>query len=152
MKSLVCTNPGKLELQQIDYPAPKKDFATIKIRRIGICGTDLHAFEGTQPYFTYPRILGHELSGELIDVPEMPGFEKGDMVTFVPYFNCGKCIACRNNKPNCCVELKVSGVHIDGGMVEYLSVPANKLVHGQGLNHDQLAMVEPLAIGAHAIG
>jgi 2-desacetyl-2-hydroxyethyl bacteriochlorophyllide A dehydrogenase len=152
MRSLVCTSPGKFEYQDKGYPVSKKNFATIKIRRIGICGTDLHAFEGTQPYFSYPRILGHELSGELVEVHEMPGFEKGDIVTFVPYFNCGKCIACRGNKPNCCVDLKVCGVHIDGGMVEYLGVPADKLVHGQGLNYDQLAMVEPFAIGAHAVG
>ncbi len=125
--------------------------AIIKIRRIGICGTDLHAFEGTQPYFEYPRILGHELAGDLVDLDKTPGFAPGDAVTVVPYFNCGHCIACRAGRPNCCVTLKVCGVHIDGGMVDYLAVPSASLIHGNGLSYDELALVEPLAIGAHAI-
>jgi 2-desacetyl-2-hydroxyethyl bacteriochlorophyllide A dehydrogenase len=125
--------------------------AIIKIRRIGICGTDLHAFEGTQPYFEYPRILGHELAGDLVDLDKTPGFAPGDAVTVIPYFNCGHCIACLAGKPNCCLTLKVCGVHIDGGMVDYLGVPSASLVHGNGLSYDQLALVEPLAIGAHAI-
>ncbi len=151
MQALVCTTPGKFEYQDNDYPAAFENHALLKIRRIGICGTDLHAFEGTQPYFSYPRILGHELAGELVEDPGIPGFSKGDTVTFIPYFNCGKCIACRNGKPNCCVDIKVSGVHIDGGMVEYLSVPSYSLVKGDGLSYDDLALVEPLSIGAHAV-
>jgi 2-desacetyl-2-hydroxyethyl bacteriochlorophyllide A dehydrogenase len=129
----------------------QKDNAIIKIKRIGICGTDLHAFEGTQPYFSYPRILGHELSGELVSFDNAPGFVAGEAVTIMPYFNCGNCIACRNNKPNCCVNLKVFGVHIDGGMMEYISAPSYSLIHGEGLNYDELALIEPLAIGAHGI-
>lgn len=125
--------------------------AIIRIRRIGICGTDLHAFEGTQPYFEYPRILGHELSGDLVDFDEAPGFVPGEAVTFIPYFNCGHCIACRSGKPNCCVTIKVCGVHVDGGMADYLSVPSSTLLHGDGLGYDELALIEPLAIGAHAV-
>jgi len=151
MQSLVCTTPGTLEYQDKNYPEIFADHALLKIKRIGICGTDLHAFEGTQPYFNYPRILGHELAGELVEDPGVPGFSKGDTVTFIPYFNCGKCIACRNGKTNCCVDIKVSGVHIDGGMVEYLSVPSYSLVRGDGLSFDDLALVEPLSIGAHAV-
>jgi 2-desacetyl-2-hydroxyethyl bacteriochlorophyllide A dehydrogenase len=129
----------------------KPAYAIIKIKRIGICGTDLHAFEGTQPYFSYPRILGHELSGELVDFDNAPGFEKGEIVTFIPYFNCGHCIACRMGKPNCCSSIQVCGVHCDGGMVEYLMVPSQSLLHGEGLSLDELALVEPLAIGAHGV-
>jgi 2-desacetyl-2-hydroxyethyl bacteriochlorophyllide A dehydrogenase len=151
MQALVCTTPGKFEYQDKSYPATTANQALLKIKRIGICGTDLHAFEGTQPYFNYPRILGHELAGELVEDPDVPGFSKGDIVTFIPYFNCGKCIVCRNGKPNCCVDIKVSGVHIDGGMVEYLSVPSYSLVKGDGLSYDDLALVEPLSIGAHAV-
>lgn len=125
--------------------------AIIKIKRIGICGTDLHAFEGTQPYFEYPRILGHELSGELIAVDNAAGFETGEAVTFIPYFFCGRCIACRNGKQNACVNIKVCGVHQHGGMVEYLSVPSYSLIHGDGLSYDALALAEPLAIGAHGV-
>src|SRR5258708_7906861 len=151
MKALVCIRPGELEYREIDAPLAKPGQAIIKIRRIGICGTDLHAFEGTQPYFEYPRILGHELSGDLVDFDKAPGFVPGEVVTISPYFNCGVCIACRNGKPNCCVTMKVGGVHVDGGMVEYLSVPSSSLVHGEGLSYDELALVEPLAIGAHAV-
>ena len=151
MKTLICTTPGQFAYGEKGRPVLTKGQAIIKINRIGICGTDLHAFEGTQPYFEYPRILGHELSGELVEADGAPGFEKGEAVTFIPYFNCGTCIACRSGKPNCCTSLKVCGVHVDGGMVEYLSVPSHTLVHGQGLSFDELALVEPLAIGAHGV-
>jgi 2-desacetyl-2-hydroxyethyl bacteriochlorophyllide A dehydrogenase len=151
MKALVCIKPGELEYREVDAPIAKPGQAIIKIKRIGICGTDLHAFQGTQPYFEYPRILGHELAGDLVDFDGAPGFAPGDAVTVIPCFNCGICIACRMGKPNCCAVLKVCGVHIDGGMVDYLAVPSASLVHAQGLSYDQLALVEPLAIGAHAI-
>lgn len=152
IKTLVCTEPGKFAWKSADMPVPKPDHAIIRIRRIGVCGTDLHAYQGTQPYFTYPRILGHELSGELVSADNAPeGFQPGDIVTFIPYFNCGTCVACRAGKPNCCVNIKVFGVHIDGGMAAYVQVPSYSLVHGQGLSYDELALVEPLAIGAHAI-
>ncbi len=151
MKTLVCTKPGRFEFADAPMPELKPGNAIIKIKRIGVCGTDIHAFEGTQPFFNYPRILGHELAGELIDFQNAPGFEKGEAVTFIPYFNCGTCIACRSGKPNCCTQLKVCGVHIDGGMVEYLSVPTYSLVHTNTLSFDEIALVEPLAIGAHGI-
>jgi 2-desacetyl-2-hydroxyethyl bacteriochlorophyllide A dehydrogenase len=151
MKTLVCVKPGEFKYSVAEQPQLQPGQAIIKIRRIGICGTDLHAFEGTQPYFEYPRILGHELSGELIAVDDAPGFEMGEAVTFIPYFSCGKCIACRKGKENACVNMKVCGVHQHGGMVEYLSVPSTSLIHGEGLSFDVLALVEPLAIGAHAV-
>jgi len=151
MKALVCIQPGEFAYREIDAPLATPGQAIIKIKRIGICGTDLHAFEGTQPYFEYPRILGHELSGDLMDFDKAPGFVPGEAVTIIPYFNCGVCIACRKGKPNCCVTMKVCGVHVDGGMVEYLSVPSTALVHGEGLSYDELALVEPLSIGAHAV-
>ncbi|MDN3582579.1 zinc-binding alcohol dehydrogenase family protein [Mucilaginibacter flavus] len=151
MQILTCTQPGVLNYEQGDKPLTKKDHAIIKIKRIGICGTDLHAFEGTQPFFSYPRILGHELAGELVEVDGADDFQIGEAVTFIPYFNCGTCIACRSGKPNCCTQIKVCGVHVDGGMVEYLSVPSASLIHGNGLSFDELALIEPLAIGAHGI-
>lgn len=137
--------------QEGELPSLKEGQAVIRIRRIGICGTDLHAFEGTQPFFEYPRILGHELAGELTEFSNAPGFEKGERVTFIPYFNCGSCIACRSGLPNCCANIKVCGVHIHGGFAEYLSVPSYSLIHGEGLSYDELALVEPLAIGAHGV-
>jgi 2-desacetyl-2-hydroxyethyl bacteriochlorophyllide A dehydrogenase len=143
--------PGKFEFKNEEMPQSKKDHSIIRIKRIGICGTDLHAFEGTQPFFTYPRILGHELAGELVEINNAPGFQIGEAVTFIPYFNCGDCIACRMGKPNCCTRLQVCGVHINGGMAEYLSVPSSALLHSEGLSFDELALIEPLAIGAHGI-
>lgn len=151
MRILVCAEPRKLMYGTADAPKAKPGYAIIRIRRIGVCGTDLHAFEGTQPYFNYPRILGHELSGELIDTGDANGFEIGDIVTFLPYYACGKCIACISGKTNCCVNMQVCGVHVDGGMAEYLQVPSVNLVNGADLSIDELALVEPLAIGAHAI-
>src|SRR5437764_5437880 len=110
MKTLVCTEPGTFKYTSGEIPELREGHAIIKIKRIGICGTDLHAFEGTQPYFEYPRILGHELAGELIALDSAPGFSVGEAVTFIPYFNCGKCISCRSVKPNCYTHLKVFGV------------------------------------------
>jgi 2-desacetyl-2-hydroxyethyl bacteriochlorophyllide A dehydrogenase len=151
MRTLVCTKPGEFNYATAERPQLDTGHAIIKIRRIGICGTDLHAFEGTQPFFEYPRILGHELSGELIAVDDAPDFEIGEAVTFVPYFSCGRCIACRNGKENACVNIRVCGVHQHGGMAEYYSVPSYSLIHGNGLSLDVLALVEPFAIGAHAV-
>jgi 2-desacetyl-2-hydroxyethyl bacteriochlorophyllide A dehydrogenase len=151
MEALVCTKPGVFNYIDITAPVLQPGTAIIKIRRIGICGTDLHAYGGTQPYFTYPRILGHELAADLIEADGADGFVPGEAVTVIPYFSCGKCIACRNGKPNCCTDIKVSGVHIDGGMAAYLSVPSYSLVKSEGLSYDELALVEPLAIGAHGI-
>lgn len=151
MKILYCKQPGAFSYAEKDLPEIKLGEALIKIKRIGICGTDYHAFHGSQPFFTYPRVLGHELAGELIDFSDAPGFKKGEAVTIIPYFNCKTCIACRSGKPNCCQKINVFGVHIDGGMAEYAVVPSYSLVHSQGLSFDELALVEPLAIGAHGI-
>ncbi|MGI4867802.1 MAG: zinc-binding alcohol dehydrogenase family protein [Janthinobacterium lividum] len=151
MNTLVCTEPGHFTYENRPAPTLASGQALLKIKRIGICGTDLHAFEGTQPFFAYPRVLGHELAGELVDAGGAPDFAVGEAVTFIPYFNCGHCVACRAGKPNCCVHMQVGGVHVDGGMTELLAVPATSLVHGEGLSYDELALVEPLAIGAHGV-
>ena len=126
--------------------------ALVRVKRIGVCGTDLHAYQGNQPFFTYPRILGHELSGIIESIGENPaGLKPGDPVAILPYMECGKCIACRMGKTNCCTDLKVIGVHSDGGMQEWISVPSDHLVKADGLDLDETALVECLAIGAHAV-
>ena len=152
MKALICIRPGEFRYITKDLPEKSANNTIIKIRKIGICGTDYHAFEGNQPFFEYPRILGHEIAAELLDDVEGTAFKKGEAITTIPYFNCSECIACRSGKSNCCVKLSVCGVHIDGGMVESLSVPTSSLVHGAGLSYDELALIEPFAIGAHGIG
>ena len=148
MKSLVCSKPGELKYQEIPMPLPADGQAILRVKKIGICGTDLHAYEGTQPYFNYPRVLGHELA---LEVEDAAGYNRGEAVTIIPYFNCGNCIACRNGKPNCCVAINVFGVHIDGGMKEFISVPLDCIVRSDGLDMEELALIEPLAIGAHGV-
>ena len=150
MKQLICITPGELQYQDAQQPVWQQGQSLLKIKRIGICGTDLHAYEGTQPFFNYPRILGHELAAEFVE-GDTPGFTTGERVTLIPYFNCGKCIACRSGKPNCCAAINVFGVHVDGGMREYVVVPSYSLLHGEALSFDELALVEPLAIGAHGV-
>jgi 2-desacetyl-2-hydroxyethyl bacteriochlorophyllide A dehydrogenase len=151
MKQLVCIKPGVFEYREIPYPAPVEDHCILKVKHIGVCGTDIHAFAGNQPYFNYPRVLGHELSCEVVggDIPSL--FQPGDSVTVIPYLHCGKCIACRRGATNCCVQLQVLGVHTDGGMQEYISVPKHLILAGENLDARSLALVEPLAIGAHAV-
>jgi 2-desacetyl-2-hydroxyethyl bacteriochlorophyllide A dehydrogenase len=149
MKVLVCTEPGNLSYTIKETPQLQPGYTLLKIKRIGICGTDLHAFDGTQPYFTYPRVLGHELAAEVVEGDNE--FKAGELVTVIPYINCGKCLACRSGKTNCCSSIQVLGVHTDGGMAEYIQVPTRLLLHSQGLSLDELALVEPLAIGAHGV-
>ena len=151
MKTLICTEPGRFDYIDRAVPALQPGHALLKIKRIGICGTDLHAYRGTQPFFNYPRVLGHELAAELVAIEGTAEFAPGEIVTFIPYFNCGTCIACRNGLPNCCTDIKVCGVHIDGGMGEYLLVPNYALIKSEGLGYDALALLEPLAIGAHGV-
>jgi len=146
MIGIALEKPG--QFIAVDGPPP----ALVRVHRIGICGTDLHAFAGRQPFFSYPRILGHELGVEVIDPGSDPnGLEAGDRCSVEPYLNCGRCIACRAGRSNCCAELKCLGVHIDGGMRPELAVPARKLHRSRTLTYDQLALVETLAIGAHAV-
>ncbi len=152
MKQILCERPHHLRMLEVEKPKPKEGEALIRIRRIGICGTDLHAFKGNQPYFTYPRVLGHELAGVIEAVGENPWeLKTGDQVAVIPYIECGTCIACRNGKPNCCTRMSVLGVHLDGGMQEFLSVPCDHLIPSTGLPLDHAVLLEPLSIGAHAV-
>lgn len=152
MKYIVCQEPGVFKFAEKPMPVPASDEALLKINKIGICGTDLHAFKGNQPFFSYPRILGHELAAQVVSIPNHVNHLKpGDKVAIMPYISCGKCIACRNGKTNCCTQLQVLGVHTDGGMQEYFTIHPKFLVQANNLSDDAIAIVEPLAIGAHAV-
>lgn len=152
MKYIVCEKPGDFVVREKNIPTRKPNEALLKIKKVGVCGTDLHAYAGNQAFFTYPRILGHELAAEVVEVDiNEQGIGVGDKVVVMPYLSCGSCIACRNGKTNCCTNIKVLGVHTDGGMQEYISVPTNVLLKANSLSDDEMAIVEPLAIGAHAI-
>ena len=154
MKTITLEEPGRFSLTET--PAPTEglgvDEALVRVRKVGICGTDLHAFRGKQPFFTYPRILGHELGVEIVQAASNSrGLKPGDLCAVEPYLNCGRCVACRRGKTNCCTTLKVLGVHIDGGMREFIKVPLSKLHKSATLSLDQLALIETLGIGAHAV-
>ena len=153
MKAVVLERPGRLEVRDVAGLGDRKqNEAVVRVHSVGVCGTDLHAFRGDQPFFTYPRILGHELGVEVMEVGENEmGLKVSDRCALEPYLNCGHCVACRRGKPNCCAELQVLGVHVDGGMRELLSVPVQKLHSSEELSFDQLALTEMLGIGMHAV-
>lgn len=151
MQSLVLKNPGHLEFVEVERPVPSAEEVLVKVLACGVCGTDIHALSGKQPFFSYPRRLGHELCVEVISAPADSGLEAGDRCSVEPYFFCGECPACHAGKTNCCHKLQVMGVHVDGGHVPELVVPAKYLHKSASLNRDQLALVEPLVIGAHAV-
>lgn len=146
--------PGEFKAEQVESLSRggSRHTAVVRIRRIGVCGTDLHAFAGRQPFFTYPRVLGHELGVEVESVsPGDHGLKAGDRCAVEPYYNCGRCPSCRRGRTNCCESLQVLGVHIDGGMREQLAVPVERLYRSDDLTLDQLALVETLSIGRHAV-
>ncbi len=154
MQTIILERPG--QLRQIDSEEPggtlKPGDALVKVKQVGVCGTDLHAYQGNQPFFTYPRVLGHELGVEVLAVGENKrGLSAGTRCAVEPYFYCGHCPACLRGKPNCCMHMRVFGVHIDGGMREFVHIPARFLHPSPILSYEQLALVEPLAIGAHAV-
>ncbi len=152
MIQIALERPGHFVATEGPSPRPAPGEALVRVHRIGVCGTDLHAFAGRQPFFNYPRILGHELGVEVIDPgSDANGLNPGDRCSVEPYLNCGRCIACRAGRSNCCAELECLGVHVDGGMRPEIVVSARKLHRSSTLTYDQLALVETLGIGAHAV-
>ena len=151
MDILVCAAPGELKVEQRSRPEPGPGEVLLRVRRVGICGTDMHIYRGTQPYLSYPRVMGHELSGEVVSAPEGSDLAQGDQAYVMPYLSCGTCAACAKGKSNCCMNIRVLGVHMDGGLCEYLAVPAGFVRKVEGVSLDEAAMVEFLAIGAHAV-
>jgi 2-desacetyl-2-hydroxyethyl bacteriochlorophyllide A dehydrogenase len=151
MRTVVCDTPGTVRMEQRPVPVPAAGEVLIRVRRIGICGTDMHIFRGTQPFLSYPRVMGHELSGQVASAPPDSALVAGDQVYVMPYLSCGTCIACRAGKTNCCMRIEVLGVHRDGGMTEFIALPERFVVKTEGISLDDAAMIEFLAIGAHAV-
>ncbi|MFT0892701.1 zinc-binding alcohol dehydrogenase family protein [Pseudochelatococcus sp. G4_1912] len=151
MRALICEEPGRLAIISRPPPVRAPNEVLVRIRRVGICGTDFHIFKGQHPFLEYPRVMGHELSGTVEEAPVGSRLQVGEAVYIVPYLSCGQCHACRKGLNNACSNIKVLGVHCDGGMTEYLSVPENNVVSTGAISLDDAAMIEFLAIGAHGV-
>ncbi|MDB6130261.1 MAG: Alcohol dehydrogenase GroES domain protein [Verrucomicrobiales bacterium] len=153
MKAIQLEKP--LNFVRLDIPEasqPGLGEALLRIHRVGICGTDLSGYLGKMPFFSYPRIPGHELGVEVLAVGEgVANVRPGDKCSVEPYINCQKCYACRRGHSNCCESNKTLGVMCDGGLCERMILPARKLHVSRKLSYEQLALVETLAIGCHAI-
>ncbi|XHS77396.1 zinc-binding alcohol dehydrogenase family protein [Burkholderiaceae bacterium UC74_6] len=151
MLTVTCESPGTLLAHDRPRPERKRGEVLLRVKRVGVCGTDLHIFTGHQPYLSYPRVMGHELSGIVEEADADSGLQADQQVYVMPYLSCGECIACRQGKTNCCVRIQVLGVHRDGAFTEYVSVPQRFVGKADGITLDQAAMLEFLAIGAHAV-
>jgi 2-desacetyl-2-hydroxyethyl bacteriochlorophyllide A dehydrogenase len=150
MTAGLCAEPGSFVLTERQLPTTAPEgWVLVDIAVVGICGTDYHIFEGKHPYLQYPRVIGHELSARVTEAAG--GFAKGQLVAVNPYIACGTCHTCKRGKPNACMNIGVLGVHRDGGMCARIAVPAGNLVDAQGLSAHHAALVEFLAIGAHAV-
>ncbi|WP_410515914.1 zinc-binding alcohol dehydrogenase family protein [Pantoea allii] len=152
MRALVITEPRNMVWTTRDVPRPAPAEALIKLVSAGICGTDIHAWAGNQPFFSYPRVLGHELCADIVETGSaVQGFAVGQRVALIPYLSCYECDACQSGKTNCCENISVIGVHQDGGFCDYLSVPAANLLAVDELAPEAAALIEPFAISAHAV-
>ena len=153
MKAIQLEKPGSFRVIDIDEPpAPGPGEAVVRVHQVGICGTDLGGYLGKMPFFSYPRIPGHELGVEVVSVGDgVTNVRTGDRCSVEPYLNCQHCHACRRGHTNCCHHNQTLGVHCDGGLRRYYKVPARKLHVGASLDFEQLALVETLAIGSHAV-
>ncbi|NEI68735.1 alcohol dehydrogenase catalytic domain-containing protein [Rhizobium lusitanum] len=151
MRTLICDEPGRLSLIERDVPTPAVGEVLVRIRRIGICGTDFHIYQGKHPFLEYPRVMGHELSGTVEDANGSSRLKAGENVYIVPYLACGKCVACRRGVTNACQSLSVLGVHRDGGMTEFVCLPEQNVISAGKASLEEAAMIEFLAIGAHGV-
>ncbi|MDD6841125.1 MAG: zinc-binding alcohol dehydrogenase family protein [Spirochaetales bacterium] len=154
MKAVIIEKPWDIKNVEREIPELKEGEALIKVKAVGICGSDIGAFRGTNNLVSYPRIIGHEIAGEIValkgDNPK--GFSVGDKVVVDPYLYCGHCYACSIGRTNCCEDLHVLGVHVDGGMAEYYAHPSSMLVKmPEGMSWEMAAMAEPLTISLHGV-
>lgn len=154
MKAVYMEKPWNIEISDVQMPRPKEGEALLRVKSAGICGSDIGAFRGTNGLVSYPRIIGHEIAGEVISIPEnnKNGIKPGDRVIVDPYLYCGHCYPCSIGRTNCCVDLKVLGVHVDGGMAEYFCHPADMLLKvPDDMPWDIIPLAEPLTIALHGI-
>lgn len=153
MKTLICNEPNSIEYIEQDIPTIKANEVLLKVNSVGICGTDIHAYAGRQPFFSYPRVLGHEICGTVEKAGEdVTKAQNGKRYSVIPCIPCHDCAACRESKTNCCENVSLYGVHQDGGFSEYLAVYEDNLVElPDGVSNSEGALVECFAISAHAV-
>lgn len=153
MRALVVDGPRAARIAEVAEPGePGADEVLLRVRRVGMCGSDLSTYAGRNPLVSYPRIPGHEIAAEIERTgSEVPGeWVRGLAVTVIPYASCGACAACRQGRVNACHGNQTLGVQRDGAMAEWVVVPWKKLRRGTTLGLRGLALVEPLTVGAHA--
>ncbi|MCG8484058.1 MAG: zinc-binding alcohol dehydrogenase family protein [Clostridia bacterium] len=151
MKVVQIEAPGKINIVDKEIPKRNKDEALLKIKYCGICGSDVAAYTGNQPFATYPRIPGHEFSAEIVEIDDNEdGLQEGMLVTAIPYFNCETCYPCQKGKRNCCENNETMGVQRDGSFSEYITMPVKRIIKAQGLSAQELALIEPFSISYHA--
>lgn len=153
MRSVVIEAPGRAGLGTIARPVLGTDDVLVRVRTVGFCGSDLNTFRGLNPLVTYPRVPGHEIAGVVEDLGSAASRELriGDEVTVVPYTACGHCPACRRGRVNTCRHNQTLGVQRDGALTELIAVPWRSVLRADGLSRRDLALVEPLAVGIHAV-
>jgi len=153
MKAVAITAPGRAQMIDAKEPVPAGDEVLVRVKRVGLCGSDLSTFLGKNPMVSYPRVLGHEIAGTIeragAEVPS--AWQIGMNVTFTPYTACGDCPSCRSGRRNACRDNKTMGVQRDGALAELAVVPYQKLYLAPKLTLDELALVEPFSVGFHAI-
>ena len=152
MKQQLMTAPGQITFREVPVPHVGPDQVLVKIKKIGICGSDIHVYHGTHPYTAYPITQGHEVSGEIVELGEyVKEFAVGQPVTIEPQVFCGRCYPCLHGKYNLCEKLKVMGFQTTGTASEYFAVDASKVTPlPEGLTYGEGAMIEPLAVTVHA--
>ena len=152
MKALQVRGPGEVSTIEVTRPVPKPEEALLRVRMVGLCGSDLNTFRGKNPLVSYPRILGHEIAATVEAGPKTEkGIVAGTRVTVSPYTSCGSCSSCRRGRPNACEFNQTFGVQRDGALAEFIAVPSEKIYEAQGLTLGELALVEPLTVGFHAV-
>ena len=153
MEAFYISEPGSTEVRDVSTPVPGHDEVLLRVRIVGLCGSDLNTYLGRNPMVEYPRIPGHEVAATIEAAgPGVPGtWQPGMSVTLSPYTNCGHCSACRCGRANCCRNNQTLGVQRDGALVEFIAVPHGKLFTSPKLSLTELALVEPLTVGGHAV-
>ncbi|WP_245881405.1 zinc-binding alcohol dehydrogenase family protein [Thalassospira marina] len=153
MKAICITAPDDITLTRRDKPVPAAGEIRVKLHYVGYCGSDLSSYQGRNPMVGFPRVPGHELSGviDALGTGVSGNFAIGQRVTILPYFNCGTCFACRQNRPNACLNNQTMGVQREGAMAEFCCVPQAHVIPVHNLSQRDTALIEPLAIGFHAV-